>query len=282
MSHREAVRLVENHIDAWVQNPELKQLAAALKKRKEEIVGQVAEILERKDLRRDRRGDRARAFLLQCLPGSVKLHLELDHLVIHKMLRTVELILEGAFGISLERDATEVQFPYEEEVSAMVCRCILHLRERDVITFMALFLEGPERAGDLDQDKSMRYRSMIWFAYILIDMIRVDPERMCSRNATYAKTRMRELLDKAMEAKIIAEGSSSTHGFEEGKWSDTFFGWMQGDENRPFLIKLRKQFNLDNKVAHGNRMLLAKHRNCMVKQAVQLFCPNAGGPIHDR
>jgi hypothetical protein len=146
------------------------------------------------------------------------------------------------------------------------------LREKDVVSFTTFFFEGGDRTGLLAQDKSIRYRSMIWFAYLLIDMFRIEPERLCKRSATTAKMRMKELLDTAAEGKIIAEGRSSAHGFEEGKWVDTLFGWLQGDENRLFLVKLRKQFNLDNRVAHGNRLLLAKHRDCMYKQAVALFC----------
>jgi hypothetical protein len=114
---------------------------------------------------------------------------------------------------------------------------------------------------------------MLWFIYLILDMLRVDPKCMCRKDTSCFKTKFSVLLEKAMEGKITGESTPSSGGdYERGRWSDTLFAWLQGEENRTLLKKLVRQFNFENRVEHGNRMLLAKHRECMYKMATTLFC----------
>ncbi len=273
MRVEDAPSFVEGFIDSWLQNPEIRHLAKALKKKRKELVEQVEQIFRQTGLKSSQKADMARALLYRRLPSDARFDLKREHFVLFKKAQLVELVLEGAFGLQLGTDSDTPLFPYQEEVVRIIARCIFPLKDRDVVTFLALFSGRKEDREKIDQEKSMRYRSMLWFAYLVLDMIHADHENICKSDIGYFRRKLKVLLEKVINGELIDPRSrSEKFDYEGGKWNDTLFGWLQGEENRKFVEKLRRQFNLDNRVEHGNRILLAKHRECIYKQALDIFC----------
>jgi hypothetical protein len=270
----EASKFVESHIDAWMQDPDLRRYARVLKRDKKNLIAQVAVILKQKGLGVARRYNQARSFLYGQLPASASFNFEVKHFVLFKKHRTVELILESAFGVEpcAGEELESIVFPYQNEAARIISRCLFPLRDKDVATFLSLFSDIQDKSR-IDQEKSMRYRSMVWFVYLIVDMINTDRERICAEGVIYFRTKLSALLEKTLRGEITGpETRPAGYGYEKGKWKDTLFAWMQGEENRPFVVGLIRQFNLKNNVEHGNRLLLAKHRECVYKQAIAIFC----------
>jgi hypothetical protein len=111
---------------------------------------------------------------------------------------------------------------------------------------------------------------LVWLIYLAIDLIAVE-QRVCIKGPEYFRSKFRELLDCALAGSIINENSRKP-GFEGGRWESTIFGWLQGEDRKPFVLKLKRQFNLENKIEHANRFLLAEHRKCVFEQVMAMFC----------
>lgn len=273
---KEAGRFIDNLIYVWMQDPSLNPLIAAVRNQERNLTEEVASILAREGESLGKRADKARSFVLRSALEQLPIHFQTEHFVLFRQADTVEFILESAFGAELASDIDKVIIPHQQEVAQMLARCLFAVRDKsidleDITTFLHLFT-GRENAK-LDQDKTMRYKSMVWFAYLSIALVTTDAVSTCKKGISYFKIKCQTLLRGAMEGKIINEDELSLKpDYEHGKWNDTLFGWMQGDESKPFLEKLWKQLNLDNKADHGNRVLLPEHRDCIYRQAAELFC----------
>ena len=86
---------------------------------------------------------------------------------------------------------------------------------------------------------------MIWFIYLAIEIIKAE-KIVCLKGLEYFRNKFRDLLDRAIEGTIIDE-ESRRPGFEGGKWERTLFGWLQGEDRKQFVDKLKRQFNMDNR-----------------------------------
>jgi hypothetical protein len=183
-----------------------------------------------------------------------------EHFTIFRDSETVQIILEDSFGVIPERD--EIFIPFQDEVLRIISTC------------PSLKGGSPERNVNLfaNQDKAMRLRSLIWFIYLAIEVATVEWDA-CSKNGVpYFRKKFRQLLNHTIDGTIINE-ESRTPGFEGGKWERTLFGWLQGEDRKHFVEKLKRQFNMENKIEHVNRRLLAKHREHVFKRVLSL-CPS--------
>ncbi|MFP5214081.1 MAG: hypothetical protein ACLGPL_11960, partial [Acidobacteriota bacterium] len=203
----------------------------------------------------------------------VDVDLQSEHFVMFKETETVQIVLEDAFGVEPGSDSDRVALPHREEAGRMIVRCLFGVRERaldieEIIDFFQLFSRSARKP---EHERTMRYKTMAWFAYMLIDLIKIDRQRVCHNGAAYFKATFKELLDRAIEGRIISEDVLE-RDFEGGRWNGTLFGWLQGEDRKAFAERLKKQFNLENRARHANRLLLAVHRDCIYRQAVDLFC----------
>lgn len=273
----EASLLVRSHLHAWMRIPHLKPLARAVRRDEELLIASVARILGAEGKSPRDRADEARSHIVQYALEHIGIAVGAAHFTLFKEAETVQVILEDAFGVEIRNDRDVVTPPFQEEVARMIVRCLFRQRRRpiraeEIVSFLRTFSNGGSGEG-ADHDRIMRYKSMVWFAYLLIDLIRVDEEAVRQGGPGYLKTKFKDLLDKVLEGKIIDERfASPRYNYEGGRWDRTLFGWLQGEDRKPFVEKLVKQFNLDNRVEHGSRLLLASHRECMYRQVVGLFC----------
>jgi hypothetical protein len=263
---------IDNHVQVWSSIPSFAPLAEVLQKDREAVASGLLKltaqgVAEGRDVR-----DAVRRFLLGYALERAAGRITSEHFTIFRDPETVQVILEDSFGFEFEADRDNVLIPHQNEALKILIRCLFQKAkpadERDVLCFLHLFSRDNSDLS-ADQDRSMRLRSMIWFIYLAIEMAEID-ETVCAKGLEYFRNKFRELLDRAIEGSIIDE-ESRFPGFEGGRWEKTLFGWLQGEDRKPFVERLKRQFNMDNTVDHANRRLLAEHRRCIMEQVLILF-----------
>jgi len=269
---KEADRFINGLIHVWMQNPSLKPLIKVVREEKRALTAQVASFL-RESGSLSKKNDKARSLVIRSALEKFQVEIRMEHFVLFGEADTIELILGSAFETELGIEVDRVIIPHQQKVSEMITRCLFPARDKnldakDIVTFLHLFT-GRENAM-LDQDKTMRYKSMVWFAYLCIALIDADAANGCKEGMSYFKPKLQDLLREAMAGKIINENGG--FGYEHGTWEQTLFGWMQGEDSRLFLEKLWSQLNLDNEANH-TRVLMPEHRLCIYRQVITLFCP---------
>ncbi len=265
--------VIDNHIHVWSSSADFAPLARVLERDREIVATRLSISMKGEGRRKCVADDKLRLFLIRYALEHVSTGIDPSHFVIFKETETVQVILEDSFGVEQGYEEDKIIVPYKEEALRIIVRCLFRKRSNsdisnDLASFMHLFSsEKPGRKAD--QDRIMRYKSMVWLVYLSMELVKV--EKMAGgRGVEYFRKRIRELLDHAIEANIINEDSRKP-GFEGGKWEDTLFGWLQGEDRKPLAIKLRRQFNLENRMEHANRCLLAEHRKCIFEQVMAFF-----------
>jgi hypothetical protein len=265
--------VIDNHIHVWSSSADFAPLARVLERDREGLAARLAISMKEEGRKRCVADDKLRLFLIQYALEQVSTGIEPSHFIIFKESETVQVILEDSFGVEQGYEEDKIVIPYKEEALKIIVRCLFRKRAHaditnDVASFMHLFSrEKPVRKAD--QDRIMRYKSMVWLVYLAMEVVRVE-KMVWGKGVEYFRKRIRELLDHAIDGNIINENSRKP-GFEGGKWEDTLFGWLQGEDRRPLAIKLRRQFNLENRMEHANRCLLAEHRKCIFEQVMALW-----------
>lgn len=265
--------LIDNHIRVWRATPAFAPLAEILLRDRDILTERLPAIF--KDERPGNRcaADAVRSFLLVYALELASSGIDPGHFVLFREEETVQIILEDSFGVEPGGDWDVIVVPHQELAIRVLVKCLFGKRvksehSRDVTAFMQLFSRnGPTDKSD--QDRVMRYKSMVWLVYLAIALISV--ERITgTRGLESFSGKFRELLERALAGDLINEDSREP-GFEDGKWEDTLFGWLQGEDRKEFLLKLKRQFNLDNRLEHANRRLLAEHRKCVFEQVMALL-----------
>ena len=264
---------IDNYIHVWSSIPSFAPLAEILQNDREILVEKLLTLTARGVPKGQDGRDAVRLFLLGYALERTTGRITSEHFTIFRDAETVQVILEDSFGVISEADCDEVLIPHQNEALKIIIQCLFRrvkpADEKDVLCFLHLF--SREKANlPTDQDRTMRLRSMIWFIYLAIEIVKSEPI-VCLKGLEYFRNKFRDLLDRAIEGTIINE-DSRLPGYEGGKWESTLFGWLQGEDRRQFVEKLKRQFNMENRVEHANRCLLAEHRKCVLEQVLTLFC----------
>jgi hypothetical protein len=276
---KESEEFVLSMIHAWMEVHDFQPLVRAARANFNSLVGKVERIIAFRKNDREKIYDKARSVVIQTALGQLKVTLTDAHFVIFRQDETVGFILEEAFGAELGKHTDKILIPDQPRVVGIIATCLFSKRDRPVDTdevtvFLHMFCSPGK---EVDRDTSLRYKSMIWFVYLLREIIRCDGAKVCGgeNSPAYLVKRLRILFNLAREGKIInTDPMVPKPDYDRGKWNGTLFGWMQGDESRPLLDRLWKQFNLDGSRKNVNRLLLPKHRNCLSRQALATFCPH--------
>jgi hypothetical protein len=222
---------------------------------------------------RDNTAESVRLFLINFALERMAGKITSEHFTIFRDVETVEVILEDSYGIKCRPDRDDILIPHQNEALKIVIQCLFYRAkaadEKDMLCFLHMFSRTKPESRP-DQDRTMRLRSMIWFIYLAIEIIKTE-RGVCTKGLEYFREKFRQLLDCTIEGTIIDE-ESRFPGFEEGKWEKTLFGWLQGEDRREFAVKLKRQFNMENRLEHVNRCLLADHRRCILVQVMAAFC----------
>ncbi|SPF42652.1 conserved hypothetical protein [Syntrophobacter sp. SbD1] len=264
---------IDNYIYVWSSIPSFVPLAEVLQNDRQILVEKLL-TLTAKDVPKGRDGrDAVRLYLLGHALERIAGRITSEHFTIFRDQETVQVILEDSFGFIMERDRDDILIPHQNEALKILIQCLFRkvkpADQKDVLCFLQLF--SREKANlHTDQDRTMRLRSMIWFIYLAIEIINAE-QIACIKGCEYFRNKLRELLESSIRGTIIDE-ESRFPGFEGGKWESTLFGWLQGEDRRQFVEKLKRQFNMDNRNDHANRCLLADHRKCVLEQVLTLFC----------
>jgi hypothetical protein len=276
MSHRLNLinAVLDNHIHVWASMPAFAGLAQVLEDDRTLLEKQLLSLTDQElDKARDGR-DALRLFLLRYALERSAGGIRSEHFTIFREEETVQVILEDSYGVKPGAEFDDIPIPYQNEALKILAQCLFRKAKpvdtKDVACYLHLFSGQKKRHTLPDQDRTMRFRSMVWYIYLAIDIILYDLS-VCLKGFEYFKNKFRDLLDRAIDGTIINE-ESRMPGYEGGKWERTLFGWLQGEDRKPFLQKLKRQFNLENRVEHANRCLLSDHRKCVLMQVMALFC----------
>ncbi len=264
--------LIDNHIHVWSTVPSFAPLARVLEEDRDILVEKVLSLTARCDPGGDNGRDAVRQFLLSYALERTAGEITSEHFTIFREAETVEVILEDSYGVRVGAERDEILIPHQIEALKIIVQCFFHNKpadQKDVICFLHLFSREKTHLRP-DQDRTMRFRSMIWFVYLAIEIIINEPA-VCLKGLEFFRNKFKNLLDRTIDATIINE-ESRMPGFEGGKWESTLFGWLQGEDRKQFVNKLKRQFNLENRIEHANRRLLADHRKCVLEQVLALFC----------
>jgi len=263
---------IDNCSRVWSSVPSLVPLAEILQNDREIVAAKLLTLSARCGPEGENRGDEVRLFLLGYALERMAGRITSEHFTIFREEETVQVILEDSYGFEFKADRDDILIPHQNEALKILIQCLFHRAkpadEKDVLCFLRFFSSDKTNLP-ADQDRTMRLRSMVWFIYLAIEIVKTD-EMVCVRGLEYFRNRFRELLDRAIEGTIIDE-ESRLPGFEGGKWERTLFGWLQGEDRKPFVEKLKRQFNMDNRIEHANRCLLAEHRKCVLEQVLATF-----------
>ncbi len=264
---------IDNYIYVWSSIPSFAPLAEVLQNDRQILVEKLL-TLTAKDVPKGRDGrDAVRLYLLGHALERIAGRITSEHFTIFRDPETVQVILEDSFGFIMERDRDDILIPHQSEALKILVQCLFRkvkpANQKDVLCFLQLFSREKANLHN-DQDRTMRLRSMIWFIYLAIEIINAE-QIACNKGCEYFRNKLRELLESSIRGTIIDE-ESRFPGFEGGKWESTLFGWLQGEDRRQFVEKLKRQFNMDNRNDHANRCLLADHRKCVLEQVLALFC----------
>lgn len=264
---------IDNHIHVWSTIPSFAPLARILREDRQILVERVMALTER-GLPKDQNGpDAVRLFLLRYALERCSGGISAEHFTIFREEETVQVVLEDSYGVHPGAELDQISIPYQKEALKIMVNCLFQkvkpADHKDVICYLNLF--GRTRPHlQADQDRMMRFRTMLWYIYLAIEIVLAE-RSVCYMGLEYFKSKFRDLLDRTIEGTIINEDSRMP-GYEDGKWERTLFGWLQGDDRKEFVLKLKRQFNLDNKVEHANRCLLSDHRKCALTQIMNIFC----------
>ncbi|MDR3555939.1 MAG: hypothetical protein P4L55_14370 [Syntrophobacteraceae bacterium] len=269
---------IDNHIFAWSSIPSFAPMAEILRNSRDILVEKLLDLTERGVPEGANARDAVRLFLINFALERMAGEITSEHFTIFRDTETVEVILEDSYGIQCRADRDDILIPHQNEALKILIQCLFHrvkaADEKDILCFLHMFSRATPPARQ-DQDRTMRLRSMIWFIYLAIEIVKTE-RAVCSKGLEYFRNKFRELLDRTIEGTIIDE-ESRRPGFEDGRWEKTLFGWLQGEDRREFAIKLRRQFNMENRLEHVNRCLLADHRRCILVQVMAMFCNRPDG-----
>lgn len=264
-------QLIENLIRVWSATPPFAPLAQIIARDKEILLDRISSTTRETS---PQILDNVRDYIVRHALENIAQPLDWRHFSLFRETETVQVILEDCFGMQLGAEQDVLLLPHRDEAMKIIVRCLFsrHLREieiRDVITFLQIF-SGNRSKEQPDQDRSMRYKTIVWFVYLTMEIVKTD-RASCRKGLEYLREKFRLLLDRVLDGSVINEESRKP-GFDGGKWETTLFGWLQGEDRRDFVSKLKRQFNMENTVEHANRLLLAEHRKCVFEQVLALFC----------
>ena len=202
-----------------------------------------------------------------------KYKISIEHFVLFNDLETTQIILEDSFAlefydesINIYKNVYKINFPYQNEVIEIMFKCCLS-RKNDIISLQKFLLNELYETSIYTQ---IRYKAMIWFIYLVIEIVnRVEIDRI-GRGVHYIKTKFKELLIAAIEDKLISI-EEFEKSYDDGLWDGTMFVYLQGADRRKFAKRLFETFNFNNSNRVRYKTLLSTDRNCIYKEVYKTF-----------
>ena len=253
-------------ISVWNQDEQTKVLAQVIQSDRKFVKRQISIILSHKRKSEHRKYDEARTFLMKHALAGLDFDPCIKHFVLFKKRETVEIIIEDRFDLD---EVGKIVMEHQEDLSKVFIQCV-YISKNDAFSFLTFLFSDAEQQGNVD--KISRYRTLFWFVCLIIDILTID-SMACKNGFTYIREKLNELLDRVENQQIINQnGETEKDDYDNGIWNYSLFGFLQGEDRKEFVGKLKEQFNFDNKTIHSNRYLLSKNRDCVCKQTYEIFC----------
>ena len=285
---KKSLELINNIIAGFKHIPDIKSsdFIKILKANKFKLAEQAKKILMSENIEDSGKYDKVRRLVLDfglkrikadSLIKKLKPDLIIEHMTF-KEKETIEVILEDYFYDQGKCQQYEecVFFKHQEKIIQILRDCINLKKKNQKLNYLKFFSFDPKSNLTDDtilSDIKFRFKTMIWFTYLMIDIIHNDVNA-CEKDTLYIRDKIQILLNASINDEIYnLNYEISNKDYEGGIWNETLFGYFQGDDERKKnAIKLMKHFNFNNEEKKSEQHLLADHRRCLYKQVKLLFC----------
>ena len=166
--------IIDNHIHVWSAMPSFAPLAQVLREDRHILARKLVPLTER-SLPQDQTGrDAVRLFLLRYALERSAGAICADHFTLFREEETVQAILEDSYEVVPGAEFDQILIPHQNEALKIIVQCFFHkvkpADQKDVICYLHLFGRKKEKSNP-DQDRTMRFRSMVWYVYLAIDIV---------------------------------------------------------------------------------------------------------------
>ena len=263
----EILQFIDNCTTVWAQIPGFDPLVRIVREDRQLIALRISELFEKKT--HGSKLDAARSLILDY--AAQKESQIADFL--QALLKEPKTVLDGSgetLAAQPEISRDKIYVPCAAEVMRIVITGLFgENRTRDLPAFLVLFREYDREAAL--HEKSTRFKSMVWFACLLADLVRTESEDEHKAGVKTIEEKLEKLLDRGIEGTIIDGDRSRSNDYEGGKWNNTLFGWLQSQNREGLAAKLKELFNFGDCPDNANRLLLAEHRRRMIVEGLRIF-----------
>lgn len=264
MKKKKAKQLIEDRIRIWNGYAHLKILSEILANDKKLLISKLVKIDDNNDSL-----DQARQIIAEYAIKKVHPTIDVRHFVFQGHSETTEIVFEDAKG-TRDNDEIKIVFDHIIGVMLLIIECLsINTDKTEFIEFTKFFLDDPVNAAS--KDHAMRYKTALWFAYMLLEIIKFDP-MACQKGEAYLEEKLWEIIDALQNDQLIKLDGNENDFYDKGIWAKSLFVYLQGDDRKSLMDKLVHQFNKENHKKHVNRCLLIKHHDCLFKRAIHYFC----------
>jgi len=262
-------KCLETIIENWKNHPDFKQLVNFIENDKKNIFKQVKKIFKNKRKSEKTKNNEARMFLYEYAVKKIQIDPRIEQFIFSNDRETVEIIFEDVFGFNNNPDKKyTINFNYIKQLSELITECLFtNYNSNEVINFLKYFFDKP----GVSRDRIMRYKTILWFSYLIIDIIIID-DLVCDKGPNYLKEKIQELMNAIEEEMIISQSDIDNACYDDGLWENSLFAYLQGEDRKNLFEQLNKQFNFLEIQDNNNRLLIAEQRRCIYRKAHNIFC----------
>ena len=288
----EVNRLIRTQIQSLNQNAHksryFRLMASSIKKDRRILYDQIFEIMNQSGRDKRDKYNESRDLIFRHALNKIPVHLyrNIFRLSKHELI-PYEILTQYHIESVIDN---HVSYKFQNEVFEALIQCA-EFNESNIMAFFKLFSDDYIRGkltntnsysavhGAISKhyqekkisknDISLRFRSMVWFIYLLIDIVTLDGQKVCELGPGYLKKKLKELLNAVDDEQIVKMDET---GYDDGKWEECLFAYLQGDEKKSFVNALRKQFNFNEDPKNINRKLKNSIRQCLYGIVFKIIC----------
>ncbi|MBF0452280.1 MAG: hypothetical protein HQK75_16380 [Candidatus Magnetomorum sp.] len=177
MKKKKAKQLIEDRIRIWNSYEHLKVLSEILVNDEQILVSKLVKIPDKNDSL-----DQARQMIAEYAMKKVHPNIDVRHFIFQGHSETTQIVFEDTKGIR-DNDTMKIVFDNIVDVMMLITECLaIDADNGEFIEFTRFFLDDPVNAAS--KDHAMRYKTSLWFSYMLLEIIKLD-SMACKKGALF-------------------------------------------------------------------------------------------------